>query len=82
MPSMCTIGQGGLLSPFLPVTPTSSHITPWSIPVLCRMPAIGKSSLLRAVLSQMVVQKGSVEVGGSIGYVPQVCTGLEPVFPH
>lgn len=32
----------------------------------------GKSSVLQALLSRMIAQKGSVKVGGIIAYVPQV----------
>jgi ABC-type transport system involved in cytochrome bd biosynthesis fused ATPase/permease subunit len=31
----------------------------------------GKSSILQAILSKMVVQQGRLDVGGTIAYVPQ-----------
>jgi ABC-type branched-subunit amino acid transport system ATPase component len=37
---------------------------------LCHLPA-GKSSILQAILSKMIVQEGRLNVGGTIAYVPQ-----------
>lgn len=31
----------------------------------------GKSSILQAILSKMIVQEGRVNIGGTIAYVPQ-----------
>jgi ABC-type transport system involved in cytochrome bd biosynthesis fused ATPase/permease subunit len=40
-------------------------------PSCCLAFPAGKSSILQAILNKMIVAEGSVEVGGTIAYVPQ-----------